>query len=111
MIQALIKRAQAEGHPLVDGETVTFLWRGLKPPQLIGDFNDWGRADRSLKLRAIAPGLWARKLTFPRDAYMEYAFVRDTRRLRDPLNPRRIWNGIDAQNHFFYMPDAAPTPL
>lgn len=107
----LLSRVHAEGHPLVDGETVTFLWRGANPPQLIGDFNDWGRTDRPLKLRAIAPGVWARKLAFPRDAYMEYAFVRDDRRLRDPLNPHRVWNGFGAYNHFFYMPEAAPTPL
>jgi enterochelin esterase family protein len=66
----LLSRVHAEGHPLVDGETVTFLWRGANPPQLIGDFNDWGRADRPLKLRAIGTGVWARKLTFPRDAYV-----------------------------------------
>jgi enterochelin esterase family protein len=107
----LLSRARAEGHPLVDGETVTFLWRGAAPPQLIGDFNDWGRDDRPLKLRAVAPGVWARRLAFPRDAYMEYAFVRDTRRLRDPLNSRTIWNGVSAYNSFFYMPEAAPTSL
>jgi hypothetical protein len=38
----LLSRARAEGHPLVDGETVTLVWRGANPPQLIGDFNDWG---------------------------------------------------------------------
>jgi len=29
----------------------------------------------------------------------------------DPLNPNRIWNGIKAYNHYFYMPRSGPTPL
>jgi len=114
MPHPLLKRVQAEGHPLIDGETVTFLWRGDEPPALTGDFNDWSRGRKPLKLRALAPGLWARKLTLPRDAYMEYTFVRgerNERRLRDPFNPRRLWNGVGGYNNFFYMPEAAPTLL
>jgi hypothetical protein len=38
---SLLERAQAEGTPLVDGEQVTFVWAGERPPILIGDFNGW----------------------------------------------------------------------
>jgi enterochelin esterase family protein len=50
-------------------------------------------------------------MKFPRDAYIEYAFVRGDKRVSDALNPRTTPNGLGDINRFFYMPDAAPTPL
>jgi enterochelin esterase family protein len=32
-------------------------------------------------------------------------------RLPDPLNPNIIWNGINAYNHYFYMPQIRPSPF
>ena len=96
--------------PYIDGKTATFVWQGCAPaPQLIGDFNNWN-VERALMLERRGRGMWTHSLEFPRDAYMEYAFVRGTRRVPDPLNPRTVDTGLGSVNHYFYMPDAAPTP-
>ncbi len=111
MTHPLLQRARVEGTPLIDGETATLVWRGPNPPHIIGDFNDWERGLKPLKMKRAGPGVWAAKLELPRDTYMEYALVRGSRRVLDPFNLHKLWNGINAYNHFFYMPEAAPTPL
>ena len=52
-------------------------------------------------------------LPLPSDAYIEYAFIdpKTGEHIPDPLNPRRVWNGINAYNHYFYMPNGKPSPL
>jgi len=110
MTLALLKRAQSEGAPVIDGKSVTFVWRGRNAPQLIGDFNNWD-VKNALGLNRVAPGVWMHSLTFPRDAYIEYTYVRGDERVPDPLNSRSAPNGLGDVNHFFFMPNAAPTPL
>lgn len=110
MSNELLQRARREGAPVVDGRTVHFVWRGKNAPQLIGDFNDWDTA-RAAPLTETSPGVWSHQMAFPRDAYLEYAFVRGEKRVSDPLNRRTTSNGMGETNHFFYMPDAAPTSL
>jgi enterochelin esterase family protein len=105
----LVERARREGTPLIDGESATFVWQGEHAPHLIGDFSGWG-ARPGLELHAAGPGVWERTLTLPRDAYIEYAYMRDGQHAPDPFNPRSVSNGIGAYNQFFYMSDAAPTP-
>jgi enterochelin esterase-like enzyme len=105
----LVERALREGTPLLDGEMATFVWSGDWAPRLSGDFNRWG-AEPALELRPLAPGLWARTLSLPRDAYIEYAYTQDGGHLSDPFNPRSVGNGLGARNHYFFMPDAAPAP-
>jgi enterochelin esterase family protein len=108
----LMERAEHEGTPLIDGETVTFVWRGEQAPQLIGDFNNWGWGPgKPLDLIQVAPGVWAQTVTLPLDAYVEYTFVQGSERVRDPLNPQTISNGVGALNQFFRMPDSVATPL
>ena len=41
MTRELLKRAQVEGAPIIEGDSATFIWRGRGVPQLIGDFNRW----------------------------------------------------------------------
>ncbi len=106
----LLLRARAEGAPLIDGSTATFLWQGKKAPALVGDFTDW-ESGIPLEMHLEKPGLWVYRREMPPDAYMEYAYVQDGQRLPDPLNPRQVWNGVNAFNHYFYMPQAAPTLL
>lgn len=107
----LLKRIQLEGQPLIDGGTVTFLWEGKTAPQLIDDLHGWEENPQALQ--PIAPGIWVCSFDLPRDAYLEYTFLdpKKNERLRDPHNKRRIWNGINGYNHFFYMPETGPTPL
>lgn len=110
--EALLHRARAEGAPVIEGGRATLLWRGRTAPSLIGDFIHWGREGQApVTPRQIGPGLWAHTLELPPDAYIEYAWLRDGRRVPDPLNPRVTRNGLGELNHFFYMPEAAPTPL
>jgi enterochelin esterase family protein len=115
----LLQRAREEGHPLVDGETVTFLWegnpaesrRGKSAPLLVDDLHGWEEHPQTFT--RLSAGLFACSFDLPRDAYLEYAFLdpETNEHLRDPHNQQRIWNGIDGYNHFFYMPEAAPSPL
>jgi enterochelin esterase family protein len=109
-IRMLEARARTEGSPIIDGEEATFVWRGRGPVSLAGDFDDW--AGPPLGFERVKPGLWARTLRLPRNAYVEYALVDGRgRRVRDPLNPRLTPNGLGGVNHFLYMPEAQPTPL
>ena len=107
----LLERARKEGNPLINGDTATFIWQGKTAPKLIEDLHGWEESPQEME--RISPGLWAATLTMPRDAYLEYAFLdpKTGQRILDPLNPQRVWNGISNYKHFFYMPDAAPTPL
>jgi enterochelin esterase-like enzyme len=97
-------------NPKIDGDQVIFEWRGLKAPQLIGDFNDWD-VRRAITLGQAGKDLWRFGLKLPIDAYIEYAYLIDGKRVVDPNNPRRVYNGINAYNHYFYMPGHGPTPL
>ena len=109
MTVALLSRAARGGTPLIDGDRATFVWYGARAPRLIGDFTHWER--EPLILRRSGKRVWSRSIAFYEDAYVEYAFLDGHVRLRDTLNPRRVDNGIDATNHYFYMPKGAPTPL
>ena len=107
----ITQRLKKEGNPLIDGEEVTFLWKGKKPPHLIDDLHGWESNPQSMQ--RIEPGIWACSFTLLQDAYLEYAFLdpETDERIRDPNNKRRVWNGVGSYNHFFYIPEASPTPL
>lgn len=107
----LLQRVQTEGQPLIEGESVTFVWEGKTAPQLIDDFHGWEENPQSLQ--RIAPGIWVCSINLPKDAYLEYAFIdpETNERIPDPNNKRRVWNGVNGYNHYFYMPESAPTPL
>jgi enterochelin esterase family protein len=105
----ILARAAREGAPVLDGDSATFLWRGARPPRLMGDFTNWETGP--LELHPAAPGLWTRTLRFDPQAYIEYCFVSGKKRVPDPLNPRVTPSGLGFDNHFFYMPQGAPTPL
>jgi enterochelin esterase-like enzyme len=109
----LIARARLQGTPLVDGQTVTFVWEGKTAPLLLGDFNDWQTAEAPAPLRQT-PKVWSYTLTLPEDAYIEYAYfadVKDDLRLPDPFNLRKVSNGYGKFNHYFYMPGRVPSLL
>jgi enterochelin esterase-like enzyme len=108
MAEDWIERAR-QGAPLIDGEEVTFVWQGRRAPLLIGDFTAW--EEGALPLSSVAPEVWARTLAFPRDAYLEYAFLDGDERVADPFNPNTTPDGFGHRNHCFYMPEAGPTPL
>lgn len=109
-MQDILLRAQTAGTPLIEGETATFVWQGKHPPVVIGDFTHWeDGAPRTFK--RLSKGIWTCALTFPADAYLEYAFLLDGQRRLDPLNPRTTPNGLGKTNQYFYMPAGGPTPF
>ncbi len=114
MIETLLQQLQRAGNPLIDGDRATFVWHGDgDPPVLIGDFTGWAASPLALDSRE--PGVYAVEVTLPRDAYVEYCFIRHFResthdtdineRAPDPYNPRVIWNGVKGINHYATMPD------
>jgi enterochelin esterase-like enzyme len=107
----LRKRLRSEGNPLVDGETVTFIWEGSSAPHLTDDLHGW--QEHPQRLKRLGPGLWACSFQLGLDAYLEYSYYdpKTKTHLRDPFNPRRVSNGLGGANHFLYMPRAAPSPL
>jgi enterochelin esterase-like enzyme len=107
----LLERARADGNPVIEDSRVSFLWEGKSAPRLIDDLHGW--EDNPQKLKRLDNGLWGIAFDLPRDAYLEYAFYdpKTETRFPDPLNPNSVYNGLGNDNHFFYMPRAAPTPL
>ena len=107
----LLARVHTEGNPLIDDETVTFIWDGNSAPHLIDDLHGW--EEHPKRLKRLAPDLWAVSYNLPLDAYLEYSFYEpETKtRLKDPFNKHRIYNGVGGYNNFFYMPKAMPSPL
>jgi enterochelin esterase-like enzyme len=103
--------ARATGNPLIEGECATIIWQGVSAPLVLDDIHNWD--DSPQKMNRLGSRLWSFSFALPCDAYLEYAFVhpKTGERITDPLNPRRVWNGVNASNHFFYMPLASPTPL
>ncbi|HWS90858.1 MAG TPA: glucan 1,4-alpha-glucosidase [Pyrinomonadaceae bacterium] len=102
----------AQTSPIVEGESVTFVYRGAaKRVEVVGDFTGWAPA--GLVMRDV-PGtrdLKFIRLKFPRDARLEYKLVADGEWLLDPLNPSRNGNGIGGQNSNFNGPDYRPSSL
>ncbi len=110
----LLERARAEGTPLIDGDKAIFVWHGDQPPLLSGDFavGDW--RSTPLEFEHAGTNLWSRAVSFPRDAYVEYGLfssLEPERRVLDPFNRRRVWNGMGQYNHWFTMPDYRRSPF
>lgn len=105
----LLAQARAGGNPVIEGETAVLLWEGRTPPRMLDDLGDW---DEARPFERLAPRLWAASMSLPRNAYFEYAFFdpKTDSPLPDPLNPRRVANGMGGWNHYFYMPKGKPTP-
>lgn len=92
-------------NPRVDERGATFRWLGAAPPPLVvGSWCDWD-PERGSRMRARGDH-WEARVDLPRDAYVEYGFVRDGQSIRDPLNDDRVANGVGGRNHRFWMPGA-----
>lgn len=111
MTTNLLQLARTYGNPVIEGNRVTFVWKGKSAPYFIDDIHQWEESPQ--KMKRAAPDLWTYTLVLDSDSYLEYAFLdpRSKRRLKDPLNKQTVFNGIQHYNHFFYMPEAGPTPF
>lgn len=107
----LLALARTLGNPVIEDDTATFIWQGKTPVLLLDDLHHW--EENPIPMRRAAADVWQVSLRLPRDAYLEYAFLDPAtgQRVDDPLNPNKVWNGINAWNHYFYMPEAQPTDL
>jgi enterochelin esterase family protein len=106
----LWQRCKREGTPLMEGGKAVFVWFGEEAPRLMGDFNDWND-EQAYEFQPLEEeNTWACEIDLPDDAYIEYIFLDgDRNRIVDPLNPRKISNGMGKTNQFFYMPGGRPT--
>lgn len=120
MSSSILSRLRRQGNPLIDGDQVTFFWQGDWAPRLMDEMHGWDEEDaqplkrRPAKLlpRGEQP-LWSISFRLPRDAYLEYVFYdpNTEETVPDRFNPHSVSNGMGGRNHFFYMPEAGPTPL
>ncbi|HEV2802032.1 MAG TPA: glucan 1,4-alpha-glucosidase [Pyrinomonadaceae bacterium] len=109
---AFVERLRkAERSPIVEEDQVTFLYRGkAKRVEAVGDFTSW--SPRRQVLRELAgTDLKYLTLKFPRDARVEYKFIADGEWTNDPLNDRKLDNGVGGYNNFFQMPGYRPSAL
>ena len=105
----LFQRCRRRGTPLIENGKAVFYWFGEEPPRLVGDFNGWNAED-PVFLEQGEDGVWDIALDLPDDAYIEYIFMNEGgERINDPLNHRRISNGMGKTNQYFYMPGGKPT--
>jgi enterochelin esterase family protein len=106
----LLQLARQFGNPVIEGNRVTFVWKGKSTPRFISDIHQW--EENPQRMKRLNPDLWAVSLELDPSAYLEYGFLdpRTKRRVKDPLNKKTVFNGIEHYNHYFYMPQAAPTP-
>ncbi len=104
-------RVKAEGNPLIDGDTVTFVWDGKKAPYLHLETNNF----RPVELENVATKLWVHTIKLPSDAYIEYNFAKKKNKPKsivvDPYNSKTTDTGVGHDNHYFSMPDRIHTPL
>lgn len=108
-IQDILQRAQTEGTPIIEDGKAIFVWHGETAPELVGDFNDWGRTISGVAwLERQEQDIWVYELKLPNDAYIEYVFTRDPddedQRILDKFNSKQVTNGLGKTNNYFSMP-------
>jgi enterochelin esterase family protein len=107
---AFLDRVQkVERSPIVEGEQVTFVYRGkAKRVEVVGDFTSW--SPRRMVLKDVA-GTDVKYLTlnFAPTARVEYKFIADGEWINDPLSERKLDNGVGGFNNFFTMPGYRPS--
>lgn len=116
---SVIQRALKSGNPVIDTDRAIFIWEGESAPYLTSDLNHWDEHPRPFKrvsprlVPDSAKSIWTCTLTFPRDAYVEYAFYDPVtqKNFLDPLNRKSVSNGLGGRNNFFYMPETMSSPF
>jgi glucan 1,4-alpha-glucosidase len=99
----------AKTSPLIEGEDVTFVYRGAaRRVEVVGDFTGWSPAGLVLQDAAGTTNVKYIRLKFPRTARLEYKLIADGEWLLDPLNPNKNNNGVGGFNSNFAGPDYRP---
>ncbi len=111
MSQSIHKYLKSKPTPIIDENTITFVWKGRSAPLLIGDFTGWDE-DHPIVMEKTEAGIWTYQHTFLPDSYIEYSFFKkDEESLLDPYNPQQTPNGIGGYNNYFFIPEYKPTNL
>lgn len=107
-LTGILDQLHAGGNPVIKSNRAQIYWLGDHPPLVRGDHTGW-ESDQGAQMAQVAERLWVHEAVLPADSYVEYAFFRNGKRIRDPLNPRRTPNGLGNINHYFAMPDYKPS--
>lgn len=107
-VSKIKQQLRATGNPIIKGNRARIFWLGDDPPTIRGDHLGW-ETGLGAEMAQLDQQLWVHEAVLPSDSYIEYAFFRKERRVRDPLNPRRTPNGLGHINHYFTMPDYKPS--
>lgn len=102
--------------PLVEGDSVAFLYRGqANSVEWLGDFNGWGY-DKNFKSKGQRLGgtdIWLLKASFPKDARLDYKIIVNGNWMLDPENPFQQWSGVGggSPNSELRMPEWKDDPI
>lgn len=106
-----LKRAKEEGTPLIDGNTVIFVWKGKKAPYLHLESQNF----QAVKMEKQSKNVWIYQTEIPLDAYIEYNYSTKKNMpktiVSDPFNKRIFDTGLGWLNHYFSMPERQHTAL
>src|SRR6185369_3702409 len=98
-----LARAKAEGTPLIDNNTATFVWKGESAPSLHLEIDQF----KPRKMKKAGKNTWIHQVEIPADAYVEYFYSpkkQDSSQLvKDPFNKRLFDTGMGHSNHYFGM--------
>jgi glucan 1,4-alpha-glucosidase len=101
--EELEKIRAATNSPLIEGDNAIFFYRGnANAVRIAGDMTDWNSG--RIFMQKIGDDLFAYKSKYATDARSEYKFIIDGRWVIDPLNLKKINNGVGGENSVFEMP-------
>lgn len=109
--------SQAGSIPLVQEDSVAFLYRGnATAVTWMGDFNGWG-FDKKFNNKGVKipnTDIWVLKASFPKDARLDYKIILNgSDWIIDPVNPNQQWSGVGggSPNSELRMPNWKPDPV
>lgn len=106
-----LARAKKEETPLIDGNTVTFVWKGKKAPYLHLESERF----QAVEMEKQGKNVWIYQVELPLDSYLEYNYATEKNQSKtivpDPFNERLFDTGVGHFNHYFSMPECQHSPL
>lgn len=97
--------------PLIErDDCAIFLYYGepFTDVRIVGDFTNWRKSYKFNSVSGVP--LYFLPVRFPEDARIEYKLIVNGREIFDPLNDRKIDNGIGGLNSYFTMPKYYDNP-
>lgn len=105
----LLSGASVSDFPVIEDGSIIFTFKGTSSMvEIAGDFTRW--KSRGLKFRDV-PGTEYKcfQMKFGPTARIEYKLIVDGEWITDPLNPKKIDNGVGGENSVVEMPGYVPT--